>query len=239
MKMSRSWLNAAGVNKEIAKSQARGRAPLTEADYTSTPNWHNPDYMWQCSELGVLTSKAKHEKHMGKPIELFRINVAFKIGARHYNVHRSESAKTANTRYFVLDEELPARTIQVPENHPYYSASAAEVGPNVWFKNELKNPKAGAYYMPGHHECGRIMARPTPKMEQKLQDMKTRGVYEDDITNFIDNERHVSFIYYEPMNATETHPYTGSVPFWHPLYAGCDVLVGNMRDEQRSLLRPP
>ena len=200
--------------------------------------------MWHCCELGVLTSRAKHEKHLGKPIELYRVNVSFRMHGRYYNVHRNESVKTTNTRYFVLDEETAAKTILLPENHPYYSASAAEVGPNTWFKSELKNGKAGAYYMPGHHECGRIMARPTPQMLEKLNNMKKHGVYdnpwhelENSMTNFIDNVRHVFFIYFEPVNATEMHPYTGDVPFWHPLSAGGEVRVGNMRTEQNLLLR--
>ena len=112
------------------------------------------------------------------------------------------------------------------------------MGPNYWFKNEPRNAKAGAYYMPGHYECGRIMACPTSQMADKLKDMKMHGDYENDMTNFIGNERHVSFAYYEPMNVTEMHPYTGDVPFWHPLSAGGKVKVGDMRKEQALLLRP-
>ena len=93
---------------------------LTEADYISTPSRNDRDHSRLCHELGVKTSKGKHEKCMDEPIELFRINVAFKTkSGKFHNVHRNERVKTDNTRYFILDEELAANTVILPPDHPY------------------------------------------------------------------------------------------------------------------------
>ena len=82
------------------------------------------------------------------------------------------------------------------------------------------------------------MAIPTEKMGQRLRDMwALNGSIDEDITNFIDEELQVTFIYQEPMNATELHPYTGDLPFWHPLSDGSSVVVGSIKKEQRFLLR--
>ena len=197
--------------------------------------------MWSVCELGIVTSKVKYEMHMGKPIELYRVNISFKIkvsrGYRHYNVHRDEKEKTANTRYFVLDREDPSPLFNLPDEYHYNLASASKAGPYVWFRRELWNKKASAYYMPYHYKCGRIMARPSEAMAARLKELGGDDLIDENVTNFIDKELHVMFVYYEARNVTELHPFTGNAPFWHPLSAKSEASVGDIRKEQVALSR--
>ena len=101
-----------------------------------------------------------------------------------------------------------------------------------------RNHSLKAFYLPDHHECGKIMVIPTQKMGERLEELwKATGSISDDVTNFIDDVLEVTFVYNEPTNATELHPYTGNLPFWHPLSHGSTVMVGSIKKEQEFLLR--
>ena len=154
-------------------------------------------------------------------------------------MHRNELVVTKKTRYFILDEETAPTTLRLPAGHPYYESKSTTVGPGVWWMQWNRNQSLKAFYLPDHHECGKIMVRPTKKMTQSLEKLyKATGSISEDVTNFIDDTLEVEFVYNVPTNATELHPYTGNIPFWHPLGCGASTMrMGDIKTEQEFLHR--